>query len=56
MKIFYSAASPFVRKCLVAAHELGLADRIELVPARRAPGQSRPDDRRRTTRWARCPR
>ena len=32
MKIFYSAASPFVRKCLVAAHELGLRERIELVP------------------------
>lgn len=33
MKIFYSAASPFVRKCLVAAHELGLRERIELVPS-----------------------
>ena len=33
MKIFYSATSPYVRKCLVAAHELGLRDRIELVPA-----------------------
>jgi glutathione S-transferase len=33
MKILYSAASPFVRKCLVAAHEVGLADRIERVPA-----------------------
>jgi glutathione S-transferase len=33
MKILYSAASPFVRKCLVAAHELGQAERIELVPA-----------------------
>src|SRR5664279_571694 len=33
MKILYSAASPFVRKCLVAAHELGQAGRIELVPA-----------------------
>jgi glutathione S-transferase len=32
MKIFYSAASPFVRKCLVAAHELGLRDRLELLP------------------------
>jgi len=32
MQIFHSAASPFVRKCLVAAHELGLADRIERVP------------------------
>ena len=33
MKIFYSATSPYVRKCLVAAQELGLRDRIELVPA-----------------------
>jgi glutathione S-transferase len=32
MKIFYSGASPFVRKCLVAAAELGLSDRIERVP------------------------
>jgi glutathione S-transferase len=32
MKIFYSATSPFVRKCLVAAHELGLHERLELVP------------------------
>lgn len=33
MKLFYSATSPFVRKCLVAAHELGLRQRVELVPA-----------------------
>ncbi len=33
MKLFYSAASPFVRKCLVAADELGLRGRVELVPA-----------------------
>ncbi len=33
MKIFYAAASPFVRKCLVCAQELGLFDRLELVPA-----------------------
>lgn len=33
MKIFYAAASPFVRKCLVAAHELGLRERLELLPA-----------------------
>jgi glutathione S-transferase len=32
MKIFFSATSPFVRKCLVVAHELGLRDRIELLP------------------------
>lgn len=39
MKILYSAASPFVRKCLVAAHELGLNDRIERVPAAAHPVQ-----------------
>jgi glutathione S-transferase len=33
MKLFYSQTSPFVRKCLVAAHELGIAERLELLPA-----------------------
>ncbi len=33
MKLFYAAASPFVRKCLVSARELGLRERLELVPA-----------------------
>jgi glutathione S-transferase len=33
MKILHSAASPFVRKCLVSARELGLYGRLELVPA-----------------------
>ncbi len=33
MKLFYSQTSPFVRKCLVAAYELDLAQRIELKPA-----------------------
>ncbi len=37
MKIFFSPASPFVRKCLVAAHELGVADRIELLPSAAGP-------------------
>jgi glutathione S-transferase len=32
MKLFYSPVSPYVRKCLVAAHELGLAERIERLP------------------------
>jgi glutathione S-transferase len=31
MQLYYSATSPFVRKCLVAAHELNLRGRIELV-------------------------
>jgi glutathione S-transferase len=33
MKIYYSATSPFVRKCLVSAQELRLRERLELVPA-----------------------
>ena len=33
MKIYYAPASPFVRKCLVAATELGLRENIELVTA-----------------------
>ena len=33
MKLYFSAASPFVRKCLVCAHELGMRGQIELVPA-----------------------
>jgi len=33
MRIFYAAASPFVRKCLVVAHELGLNERVERVAA-----------------------
>jgi glutathione S-transferase len=32
MKLRYSPASPYVRKCLVLAHEAGLAGRIETVP------------------------
>lgn len=43
MKIFHSPASPFVRKCLVAAFELGLSDRIERLPA-----AAHPIDRDRT--------
>jgi glutathione S-transferase len=37
MKLWYSPASPFVRKVLVVAHEAGLADRIELVSANTSP-------------------
>jgi glutathione S-transferase len=33
VKIFFASASPFVRKCLVSAAELGLRDKIELVNA-----------------------
>lgn len=37
MKIFFSPASPFVRKCMVIAHELGLAERIEKLPSAAGP-------------------
>jgi len=42
MKILYSANSPYVRKCLVVAHEVGLRERVETVdvdanPTRRNP-------------------
>ena len=37
MKIFHSPASPFVRKCMVVAHELGIADRIEKLPSAASP-------------------
>ncbi|MBV8663911.1 MAG: glutathione S-transferase [Hyphomicrobiales bacterium] len=33
MKLHYSPTSPFVRKVMVVAHELGLADRIEKLPS-----------------------
>jgi glutathione S-transferase len=33
MQLFYSQTSPFVRKCLVAAHALALAQRLELKAA-----------------------
>ena len=32
MKLYYSSTSPFVRKCLVAAHELGLAEQSPALP------------------------
>lgn len=39
MKLYHSPTSPFVRKVLVLAHELGIADRIELVPSNAHPVQ-----------------
>lgn len=39
MKLYFSGTSPYVRKCLVVAHELGLADRIELAPVVTMPTQ-----------------
>jgi len=40
MKLRRAAASPFVRKVLVCAHELGLADHIELMPTTVTPIQA----------------
>ena len=37
MKLFHAPASPFVRKVLIAAHEYGVAGRIELVPVAVSP-------------------
>jgi glutathione S-transferase len=37
MKIFFSPASPYVRKVMVAAHELGLSNRIENLPSAAGP-------------------
>lgn len=42
MKLYYTPTSPFVRKVLVVAHELGLADRIETVFLRPTPTQADP--------------
>lgn len=39
MKLRHSPTSPFVRKVMVAAYELGLESRIERVPTRVAPTQ-----------------
>ena len=32
MRLYWSSRSPYVRKVMVAAHELGLADRIDCIP------------------------
>lgn len=37
MQIFFSPFSPYVRKCLVVGHELGLDDRIKLLPSNAHP-------------------
>lgn len=34
MKLWWSSRSPFVRKVMIAVHELGLEDSIETVPAK----------------------
>ena len=40
MKLTFSPASPFARKVRIAAIELGLIDKIELVPETVTPGQA----------------
>ncbi len=37
MKLFFSPTSPYVRKCLVVAHELNLIERIQLLPSKAHP-------------------
>jgi glutathione S-transferase len=37
VKLFYTSTSPFVRKCLVVAHEVGLADRVSTETLRPSP-------------------
>jgi glutathione S-transferase len=37
MKLFYSPTSPYARKVLLAAHQLGLIDRIELIGSALSP-------------------
>ena len=48
MKLYYSAASPFVRKVMVCAQECGLADSIEVVPTKVAPSEPNRDYARTT--------
>ena len=37
MKLYHTAASPFVRKVMVLLHEAGAADRVTLIPAAVSP-------------------
>lgn len=37
MKLYHSALSPFVRKIAILAAELGLTDRMELIPSKGSP-------------------
>lgn len=40
MKLRYSPASPFARKCALAGHVLGFAERIEMIDNARDPGDA----------------
>src|SRR5690606_30326990 len=43
MKLHWSPSSPFVRKVLIVAHELGLAERIACVRAAVGPARLNPE-------------
>ncbi len=43
MRIYGDVISPFVRACLVCAHETGIADQIELVKTHVKPFEEHPD-------------
>jgi len=43
VKLFYSPNSPYARKCLVVALELGLRERIETLPGNASPTRRDPD-------------
>ncbi len=43
MKLYYSPTSPYVRKCLVAAYELGLSGQIGIVPVTTLPTAHSPE-------------
>jgi glutathione S-transferase len=43
VKLLYSANSPYVRKCLVVACEVGVRERIEIVNAEANPTQRNPE-------------
>src|SRR5450432_1079384 len=42
MKLYWPASSPFARKVVVAAHEVGLGDRLELTFLRPTPTKANP--------------
>ena len=43
MKLLYSPASPYVRKVMITAHELGLVERLELETGSSSPLDPNPD-------------
>ena len=43
MKLLYSPASPYVRKVMITAHELGLTDKLELSTGGSSPLDPNPD-------------